>query len=397
MKIDKRKPVHWLLLLGFFIQCEVGAVLRGIRRRPRKPKTIVLYGHKLNGNLLALHDYMLSHPEDGFCPVFLTMDRSYRNELAAGGVRACWASGPAAAGLLGRAAALISDHGLHSLQPWCGLYQRLGLRLFDVWHGIPFKGFDPDDFRVQHGYDEIWVASNLIRELYTSKFGFPPERVVATGYARTDRLVRTSQDEKAAARASQELPETGKLILFAPTWKQDAAGRTLFPFGCDGRVFVAQLAAIAARYDAAIVLRSHLNSADVEFGAYSNVYTTPSWRYPDAEATLLACDVLICDWSSIAFDFLLLDRPVIFLDVEPPFRKGFSLGPEYRYGSVVGSMGALSNALEQVLGQPDAYWKVHADNYRMIRQVVYGGFDDGLASNRCVKRLVQAITSEFSQ
>src|SRR5690606_40302310 len=61
------------------------------------------------------------------------------------------------------------------------------LRFFDVWHGIPFKGFDADDFRVQHRYDECWVASPLLRDLYIQRFGFEPQRVVATGYARTDR------------------------------------------------------------------------------------------------------------------------------------------------------------------------------------------------------------------
>ena len=56
--------------------------------------------------------------------------------------------------VLARAGALVTDHGLHCLS----LLVRLGgLPAYDVWHGIPFKGFDADDFRAQHRYRECWL------------------------------------------------------------------------------------------------------------------------------------------------------------------------------------------------------------------------------------------------
>lgn len=396
MKVDKASARHWMLLFGFFLQGLFGVVRRCLRRGgPRR--AVVFYGHKLNGNLLALHGYIEDNPALGLQAVFLTMDAAYHRELQAMGVDSRWASSSGCSRLLADATAIITSHGLHSLQPLRGLYRMLGLRFFDVWHGIPYKGFDADDFRTQHKYDETWVASELNRELYIRKFGFPEERVAATGYARTDRLVRGGDGVTAAARAALGLPETGRFILFAPTWTQDSAGRSLFPFGCDAQTFIAEVAGIAARHGADIVLRTHLNSGELDLGVYPNVHALPASRYPDAEAVLQACDILVCDWSSIAFDFLLLDRPAIFLDVEPPFRKGFSLGPEYRYGAVVGSLEALSDMLEQVLGQSEAYWQVHEASHRDIREAVYGGLDDGHASQRCVQRLLQAVTAGSSR
>ena len=79
------------------------------------------------------------------------------------------------------------------------------LAFFDVWHGIPFKGFDAEDFRVQRHYDETWVASPLLRDLYVDRFSFEPERVVPTGYARTDRLVRRDDDLAVRPAAAQEV------------------------------------------------------------------------------------------------------------------------------------------------------------------------------------------------
>src|SRR3546814_20728071 len=109
------------------------------------------------------------------------------------------------------------------------MYRRADLLFFDVWHGIPFKGFDADDFRLQHRYDEIWVASDLHRDLYIEKFGFHKSQVVVTGYARTDCLV-TDGTGNATIRRRLGLPPEGRLILFVPTWSQEATGPRIFPF-----------------------------------------------------------------------------------------------------------------------------------------------------------------------
>lgn len=396
MKIDKRNPGHWLILLMFFAQCGLGVLVRAVRRRP-KEGVVILYGHQLNGNLLALYTYMARHPETDLRPVFLTLDRHYAATMKAASVNVALATGFGCARLLSSASALVSDHGLHSLQIWRGVLQRMGLRFFDVWHGVPFKGFNPDDFRVQHRYNETWVASALHRDLYVEKFGFAKDVVVVTGYARTDQLVLAHPEDKAAIRRQLGLPSDRRLVLFAPTWKQDHAARKLFPFGCDAQKFVGRIADVAAKYDADIVLRTHLNSGEAQHDAHSHVHYLPASRYPETEAVLQACDILICDWSSIAFDFLLLDRPAIFLDVAPPFQKGFSLGPEYRYGAVVGCLDSLTEMLWHVLEQPDVYWQTYQDHHHRIRQAVYGGLDDGNASQRCVQRLSRTIRPESSR
>lgn len=383
--------MHWLQLGLFFTQSCLGLLSRALGMKSGSDR-VLLYGHKLNGNLLALYKYLENRTETGIVPVFLTMDRTYERRLRSEGVRSAWVGGTGGAKLLAGAAALVSDHGLHALQPLQQLYRHFGLRFFDVGHGIPFKGFDADDYKSQHRYDETWVASDLNRELHVQRFGFDPDRVVATGYARTDRLVTKAEDD-ANLRAMLGLPPTGALILFAPTWKQDAVKRSLYPFGSSEYEFLGALSVLAAKYGASVVLRSHLNSGDVVGQGCLNVYSLPSARYPDAEAVLLACDMLICDWSSIAFDYLLLDKPAFFLDVEPPFRKGFSLGPQYRYGSIVPDLSALLAALEQCLVDRDHYWQVHGPMHGSVKERVYGGLADGRSAARCVQRLMASISS----
>lgn len=386
MKLDKRKPLHWLLLIAFAIQAGVGLLMRVARHR-RRSGIVVLYGHKLNGNLLAIYR-CLEKNGDGMRPVFLSMDTAYCNELNAADIRCQRATGAGCARLLAVADALISDHGLHALQPFHPIYRRLGLRFFDAWHGIPFKGFDADDFRLQHNYDEVWVASESQRDLWIEKFGFNPKIVHATGYARTDQLViRTLEDGEAKHRLGLDPAACGKTILFAPTWAQDNKGHSIYPFGCSEQEFLGALSTFADRHGATILLRSHLNTGTATKRTYSNVITLPSTHYPDTEAILLASDMLVCDWSSIAFDFLLLDRPTIFLDVPPPFRKGFSLGPEHRFGDVTKNLPDLLRALEYYAMQPSIYWMAHGATHQSARNYIYGNKADGHSTIRCIARL----------
>lgn len=390
MKIEKRNPLHWCYLTGFAIQGVLGLLFRALgklARGRRRKQIVVLYGHKLNGNLLALYRAMNSDDRHGLQPVFLTMDSTYRRELNAAGIRAQSAYSLGCAVLLSRAAALVSDHGLHALQPLHDAYRRAGLLFFDVWHGIPFKGFDADDFRLQHRYDETWVASDLHRQLYIERFGFPAERVFVTGYARTDCLV-ASQEPNSAIRQRLGLPREGRLILFAPTWAQDVRGRSVFPFGESEERFLAALSAVAQGHVATVLVRTHMNSAGLISADRPGVIALPGERYPNTEEILQISDALICDWSSIAFDYLLLDRPTFFLDVPAPFRKGCSLGTKYRFGEVVQGLDELTTQLARTLIDQAPYWAEYGERHALTKAEVYGTYADGRASQRCVAQLL---------
>lgn len=383
MKIDKRNFRHWLALLRFGMVVALAILVRPLVPRPKRP-LVLLYGHKLNGNLLGLYQYVHADPSVGMDAMFLGMEGEYVAGLRLDGVDAASAVSISGLRALATCSAIVSSHGLHSMRP---LVELSGIRFIDVWHGIPFKGFDADDFRVQQRYDEVWVASDSQKDLWVGKFGFSPDIVHATGYARTDRLVnRDMDDAEAKRRLGLDPAACGKTLLFAPTWAQDDRGRSIYPFGCGEGEFMGALSAFAAAHDATVLLRSHMNSGDV-FGAYPGVVALPGTRFPDTEAILLASDVLVCDWSSIAFDFLLLRRPTVFLDVPPPFRKGFSLGPEYRFGAIARDLPELMRQLETCVGEPDAYWRVHAGTYQSIRHEVYGDKADGHSAARCIARL----------
>lgn len=381
MKIDKTNPKH-LFILIFFGCCVLLAIPLRYFHLKKKKKTVILYGHKLSGNLLALYNYWKESTSNKLNMVYLTMDKKHHHELKNNGITSVLATRPLPCiRLLIQADAVISSHGLHVLV-W--LVGRSNLKFFDVWHGIPFKGFDADDFRLQHRFDETWVSSPLLAGMYENRFGFAAKRIKVTGYARTDQLVCPQQD-KLAARMLFELPPTGKIILFAPTWQQDDNGRSIYPFETPKNEFLDALAELAQVTSATIVIRAHLNSHEASGSSRPGILYRPFAEYPDTEALLLACDVLVCDWSSIAFDWLLLKRPTVFLDVAPPFRKGFSLGPEYRFGQVVKDMPAMIRYLEEILVNGRLF---DDEAYTQAIEQLYADYADGQASKRCMQRLL---------
>ena len=287
---------------------------------------------------------------------------------------------------MGRCDAIITDHGLHLMSP---LIRLTNIKFIDVWHGIPFKGFVPEDFTVQHRYDELWVSSPLLKQIYEDQYGFSPSKVYDMGYARVDKLFRRDAPS-GEFRRQFGVPPDNKVVLYAPTWQQSEKGRELFPFDESQDSFIESMNDICRAGGATLVIRSHLN-AKISQKNFDKVTYCSMQDYPDTEDLLQETDILICDWSSIAFDYLALNRPAIFLDVKPPYKNGFSLGREYRFGEVVRDMPALRQQLAAILQDPANYrdrrGPIHAD----ITTQVYGAHTDGRAAWRQLERLTKMI------
>ncbi|MBN1331468.1 CDP-glycerol glycerophosphotransferase family protein [Candidatus Dojkabacteria bacterium] len=380
MKIDKRNIKHWLYLIVTTVNIFIGLALR-IKPSPRR---IILYGHKLNGNLLAFYKYIKENQKD-YEIYYLTMDPDYyRNIREKHSVLLCLK--PADMIKAARAKCFVTDHGLHSLS----IYKKFtNIKFFDVWHGIPYKGFDQDDFAPLHNYDQVWVSSPSMKNIYVSKYGFNEEKVKVTGYARTDPLVNNLYNRQEILK-KYGLSGFKKIILIAPTWAQDDKGRSIVPFGVPIDKFFTRLNLVAKSVNALIVFRAHLNSAEIaNLGPLSNVKIMSYQKYPIAEEFLYIADLLVSDWSSIVFDYLVLRKPTIFLDVKAPFAKGFSYDASYRFGEIVGSMTDLEHALEKYSKKPAEFNKKYAGLMQDVSDEVYNIYADGKSAKRYFENLAK--------
>jgi CDP-glycerol glycerophosphotransferase (TagB/SpsB family) len=106
---------------------------------------------------------------------------------------------------------------------------------------------------------------------------------------------------------------------------------------------------------------------------------------------LNAIDVLITDYSSLYFDYLLLNRPIIFTPVDLDdyrLNKGFMLEPydEWTPGDKVFDFHSLMQAMTSAIRQPALY---EVERKRLSR--IIHAYEDGNSTQRVVKLIKDVI------
>ena len=139
------------------------------------------------------------------------------------------------------------------------------------------------------------------------------------------------------------------------------------------------------------MFRAHLNDDTGGIDDFGNIIVRSYAEHVIAEETLAVTDILVTDWSSIAFDFLVTRRPMLFLDVPAPFREGFTFDGSYRAGPVVSSYDELLGRLVGFIREPESYRLEFGDAIVHAMRDVYGDTADGRACERYLEA-VEALT-----
>jgi CDP-glycerol glycerophosphotransferase len=231
-----------------------------------------------------------------------------------------------------RARVLVVTHG-------AGDVNRYGTRggfLVQLWHGIPLKKLHLDSpvarasriggaltgavlargYRIAGARINLFpVASERVVGRIASAFGVPRDRIAPTGDPRDDVLLDGLPEERRAkARALLEsalAPLPPRVVLYAPTWRDGATD----PAAPDDATWAA-IADWLERNDAALVVRIHpLGKGDYAAGPQLSprIHLLDATMLADVNPVLNAVDVIVTDYSSIAFDFALIDGPTVFL------------------------------------------------------------------------------------
>lgn len=225
--------------------------------------------------------------------------------------------------------------------PLYGTGFRKKYRIYNLWHGVPLKtvGMEQGNLsRLTRMYYRYFFADNYQGVLTTSQTLVPvmsrsflvePERIKVWGQPRNDCLF-AEQDARGRLGSlfcdgggeggGQELPEFEKAILYAPTFRDHGETR-LFPFpefeGEGGGP--ERLERFLKEHRMLLCIRSHLYDR-TEYGWLaetdrpgSHIRFLNEDRAEDIMTVLNCFDLLITDYSSIYIDYLLMERPIIFL------------------------------------------------------------------------------------
>lgn len=209
-----------------------------------------------------------------------------------------------------------------------GLKIRRNTDLVQLWHAVgAFKTFGfsrlgrpggPSPKSVNHrNYTLATVSSSNIRKHYAEGFGINLENVIATGIPRTDVFFDDEYRKNKIDEIHSEHPflQGKKVILFAPTFRgngQQSAYYNLDALDLDHLYN-------ELKDDYIFIFKMHpfiKNDFSIPY-MYKDFYYDFS-EYREINDLLFVTDILITDYSSVCFEFSLLERPIIFFayDVE---------------------------------------------------------------------------------
>ncbi|WP_337018830.1 CDP-glycerol glycerophosphotransferase family protein [Oceanobacillus massiliensis] len=164
-----------------------------------------------------------------------------------------------------------------------------------------------DRFRKVYGrFDYTVVGSEKMADIFKDCFALTDNRILRYGVPRTDFFFNLEEYKKSYNRLKHEFPSFNdkKIILYAPTFRS-------------GKLTNSQLEVdIKQLYDNLseeyiLIVKFHPAVTYTLPKVYEDFIFDLS-SYNDTNALLLITDILITDYSSIPFEFSLLDKPTIF-------------------------------------------------------------------------------------
>lgn len=227
--------------------------------------------------------------------------------------------------------------------------------------GTTTPGRDMSHFDHLARFDRIaFINEDRLRKWRAADLLSPDDpRPALVGYPKVDGLV-TGRWPRPGTLARLGLDPSRPVILYAPTW---STASSLHVFG---EPVVAALRAtghqvIVKLHDRAYDRRERY-SGGVDWAARLRpLEADPGVRIvtePDATPLLAAADLMVSDHSSVAFEFLLVDRPLVVLEV-PQLLIAARVHPDQarwirEAGEPVASVGDLAAAARRALANPGA-------------------------------------------
>lgn len=190
------------------------------------------------------------------------------------------------------------------------VFPRSAARKVQLFHGMSFRNFSARDKYLK--FDYICMAGRYLAEMYRRRDLIRPDGplCVITGFAKDDPLVDGSLDRTATLRRIGVDPAR-PTILFAPTGSRGNAMETM---GLD----VVRAIRADGRWNLLLKLHDHPKDTSVDWSRELAALETDRVRLvrePDIVPFIHSADLVMTDASSVATEFTLLDRPIVFLDV----------------------------------------------------------------------------------
>ena len=264
-------------------------------------------------------------------------------------------------------------------------------KLIHLGHGISFKkgGHDlQENFmpftekiinkKLVESMSLLVDASEETKKHKMTRFNLPSNRVLVTGYPRNDILANHTKELEEKIKINLNINKNSEIFLYAPTFRDYKYD---FPLNI---TFFETLDEFLISENKVLIYKPHPFMKDIDLSRYKNILSIK--RNIDIMDLLIIADVLITDYSSVFYDYLLTLRPIIFFanDLEKYTEvrdfyydyKSFVPGPFVQNGD------ELIQALKNI-----KQWNPEYEEKRRTVRDKFNKYSDGRATERIIEIL----------
>ena len=290
-----------------------------------------------------------------------------------------------------------------------------GSLIIQLWHGIPLKKIKNDDIIneniqrpsiiilirniilkllpfLNERYDLIISTGSKVTDRFESAFKINRSNIVETGYPRMDIILSEKSAYCKTQLHSYHDDTIEKFILYAPTHRGEGRREHDMLSHLDFEKFNRFL----QKHKSIMLIKMHYYESDkISFNSineHSHIHLLNNQEINDINRILHHIDVLITDYSSVFYDFLVLDRPVLFapFDLEEYQKIDRELYEDYSSATP----GPICQNWDEIQIQLEKYFS-EGDTYQTERKEIfnqYFKYSDNHNSERIVDTVINYLT-----
>ena len=268
--------------------------------------------------------------------------------------------------------------------------KRKGQTIIQQWHACGvFKKFGLDhpsndietEIKTHSQYDHVIVSSNDIRKYYASAFGLTVDKIKALGIPRTDMFFDENTKKTILDKLYQQYPQLKdkKIVLYSPTFRESAKHRII---SLDTKIDWESLNSFLKDDELFIINKHPIMKEDLLNGkSYNKIIDLSN---ASTYALMFASDIMITDYSSVIFEYSLLNKPMIFYCPDKYTRDFYLNYPDDLPGEMINNSDELIKKINSLLSNP------YTDNLEHFK-MKYMGACDGNSTKRVVKLVESSL------
>jgi CDP-glycerol glycerophosphotransferase len=285
-----------------------------------------------------------------------------------------------------------------------------GARIVQLWHGVFLKKVELQKhqdrlkrlsapkrallklftvLRARYPKYDLFVSTSsyyterVFRQGFRARqfveFGYPRNDILSGSTPEMDRLFALNTDLEALATIREFRKQGGRVVMYAPTFRA-----TYPPKYFSDTLSLTKLSHYATDNKLVFLIKLHpLMMGMLPSQVLTGIIVADADS--DAYPLMREVDILITDYSSICYDYLLLDRPIVFypFDYDAYITDAQNLMFDYDSmtpGPKARTMTALLTELDRVVSGQDDQW---ACRRQEIRKMAFGNYRFNAAERIC--------------